>query len=253
MNDDILDHPIFDRKFETHEEFDNIEKILAEAGIFMPEKFTWEPTKPVHTIFYSEDAYELGFFHAEDIEGTFDSIEDLYKRIHELGAETLFDDSVLRVDGLKRGILGGIAVRVKGGWRMLFEHNPSRSLEFSQFFNFLKGAKHWLTNQDDWVAAYSFIQYHPMFWNRHRIDKYPHEWDTENGHATLWVCATKNDKGEPVVMLEGGSSVEPNHNHHYHDYRMDVWGKNFEDAYIQFAQNVHKYFSLDGEDRGLED
>jgi hypothetical protein len=248
LNDDILNHPILDHEFETSEEFDNIEKILIEAGITMPEKFTWEPIKETATIHY--DSLE-GKFYSDEIGEYHEDITYVYDAIRQLGKETLFDESVFEAEGLKRGVLGGVDFRVRGGWRMMFQHNPSRSLEYSNYLSFLKNAKYWLANQEDWVAAYQFIEHHPAFWNLRRPDKYPYEWDTEGGHRTLWVFATKNDKGEPVVMIEGGSSVAPNHDHHYHDYRMDVWGKNFEDAYIQFAQNLHKYFSVDGIDRGL--
>ena len=72
-----------------------------------------------------------------------------------------------------------------------------------------------------------------MFWHRTRTDRYEHQWNTEGGHDHLWVMPNVKDNGKPFVWIEGGSSVSPKHDHHYHDYLLDVTGKNFEDAYIK--------------------
>jgi hypothetical protein len=247
LSDDILNHPIFDRSFDTEEDFNNIEAILKEeAGIIMPEKFTWEAPKKVATIFYKpvEDGLD---FYSNELGISMPDIEDLYSEIHKKGFDVAFDDSVFAAEGVEKGFLSGAEKKQgKGFTRMLFDAYDPRPLDFANFFHFLKLAKKWRDNQDDWVLAYQFIETHPMFWSVSNYEKYPHVWRTDEGHSTLWVHATKNDKGEPVVMLEGGSSVPPHHNHHYHDHRIDVWGKNFEDAYIQFAKNIHRDYSLDG-------
>lgn len=244
IDDKILEHPIFDRKFETEEEFNTIEQTLAEAGIFMPEKFTWEPVKKVRTISY--DAERKVFF--TETGKTNEDIEELYESIRKKDRDVIFDDSVFQVEGIKRGVLGGADIKIRRGWRMLFEHHSPRPLAFHNYFSFLRLSKKWLANQDDWVAAYNFIQFHPMFWHVPNFEKYPYNWNTENGHNDIWVCVAHNDDG-PVVMLEGGRSVEPHHNHHYHDHFLDVYGKNFEDAYIQFAKKIHEYHYLDGTER----
>lgn len=244
LDDSILNHPIMDREFESEEDFYNIESILAEAGITMPEKFTWEPAKEIETIFYKPHPDGLNF-ECPTLGSLYQDIEDAYSAIHKKGMDVKFDESVLQVEGIKKGFLGGVEKKVKGGWRMMFEASDPRPLDFSNYFSFLKLAKSWVADQDNWVLAYNFIQYHPMFWSIHDLKTHPFTWKTEHGHSSLWVMVG-SDKGKPVVMLEGGSSVPPHHNHHYHDHKLDVWGENFEDAYIKFAKNIHRDYSLDG-------
>lgn len=245
LSDDILNHPIMDREFESQEDFDNIESIMAEAGIFMPEKLTWEPVKSVSMIKYSEKDSK---FYSDEI-GSYDDIEELYSEIRKAGMDASFDESVFSVEGLKPGVLGGVDKKRPGGWRAMFEQYDPRPLEFHNYLSFLRGAKRFLSNHGDFIAAYDFIQHHPIFWHRIQSDRFEHRWDCESGHKSLWVCPTRNDKGEVVIMLEGGSSVPPKHDHHYHDHLMDVWGSSFENAYIQFALKIHKYHTLDGLDR----
>lgn len=241
LSDEILNHPIMDRTLETEEEFNSVEAIMAEAGIVMPEKLTWEPTKSISIIRYIATDNK---FYADEM-GSYSDIEELYAEIHKTGMDASFDDSVLQVEGLEKGVLGGVDKKRPGGWRAMFDAYDPRPLEFANYLKFLKGAKYFLANPHDWVAAHAFIQYHPMFWHRIQVDRFDHSWNCEGGHANLWVQPVQNEDG-PAVWIEGGSSVPPKHDHHYHDHYLDVTGNSFEDAYILYAVRIHKFFYLDG-------
>lgn len=247
IDDSVLDHPLFSEEMETEEQFHSMGKALAEAGAPFPDKVTFEPEKTVRTISY--DA-EKRVFRAEGFISDWPKIEDLYARIHEADEDVEFDNSVLEAPGIT-GAGGMIFVKTPGNKnsRVLVGKVDDRSLEHNRYFHFLKLTKEWLIDTSNWVLAYQFIEYHPAFWYRVQPDRFDHRWDLESGHKSLWVCVTTNDDGDPVVMMEHGCSIAPEHANHYHDLRLDVWAPNFEDAYVQMAQKIHKFFALDGEER----
>ena len=249
IDDSVLDHPLFSEEMETEEQYNTMGKRLAEAGTPFPAKVTFEEPKTVRTIRYYA---EKQVFRAEGFISDWPKIEDLYKWIHEADEDVEFDPSVLEAPGV-RGVMGLDLVSVKipdsRNSRVLISKVDHQSLKHNRYFQFLVLAKRWLEDTSNWMLAYQFIQYHPAFWYRVQPERFDHEWDLEGGHKGLWVCVTSNYDGDPVVMLEHGQSVPPTHSHHYHDLRLDVWAPTFEDAYVQMAQKVHKFFALDGEER----
>ena len=106
----------------------------------------------------------------------------------------------------------------------------------------------WMQNQEDWAVAYNWLQSHPIFWARTE-NKLTWNWETENGHASLWVSVSYGEDGCPVVMMEHGSHIAPEYTSHYHDMRLDVYARNFEEGYIEMAKLVHKFFDETGEER----
>lgn len=251
IDDAVLDHPLFSEKIETEEQYHTMGTLLAEAGAPFPAKVTFEAEKTVRTIRYDAEKQVFG---AGRFIGEWFDIAELYEAIHDADEDVEFDDSVLEAPGVS-GAGGLLFLRISGqkNGRILVSKVDHRSLEHNRYFQFLKLAKTWLIDTSNWVMAYQFIAAHPAFWHRVQPERLEHQWTLEDGHKGLWVCATTNDDGDPVVMLEHGSSVAPKHDHHYHDLRLDVWAPSFEDAYVQFAEKVHKFFALDGEERpGIE-
>lgn len=63
------------------------------------------------------------------------------------------------------------------------------------------------------------------------------------------------DDGRLVIYLETGShlnKVEDGsklYQEHYHDYRLDVWADTFEQAFIELAAMVYKFFDHQGIER----
>jgi hypothetical protein len=249
IDDSVLDHPLFDTEMETEEQFHTMGKALAEAGAPFPAKVTFEEPKTVRTIRY--DA-EKDVFRAEGFISEWPDIADLYERIHEADEDVEFDASVLDAPGVK-GVMGLDMVSTEipdsTNRRVLISKVDNQSLEHNRYFQFLKLTKEWLVDTSNWVLAYQFIETHPAFWHRVQPERAEHLWSLEQGHKGMWVCVMTNDYGDPVVMLEHGQSVAPKHDHHYHDLRLDVWAPTFEDAYVQMARKVHKFFALDGEER----
>jgi len=117
---------------------------------------------------------------------------------------------------------------------------------FLTFLIWIRTAKAYLADPENWYLAYHFIEHHPIFWSRrYWKDGVDFDWNTNAGQTGMWQGVSMNN-GKPVVMLEHGAAVGPSFTMHYHDHKMDVWADSFEDAYVQYAKNVHKYFTLDG-------
>jgi len=252
LDDSILGHTIFDGLPDSADSFYNIKQILTDARVTYPAKMTWEPVKPTALICFSVDSR---MFYIKDEVGEYETLSKAYDEINRRDINVKFDESV-RLSGEVEDFMGddlsmiGVPSSRDGFRRMLIGRGREGqdTLDYHHYYQFLCLAKKWLENQDDFVLAYSFISSHPAFWYRPNADRFPHMWDTENGHHSVWVGLSKND-GVPVVMLEHGSSVAPEHTMHYHDFRLDVWAPTFEEAYIDLAKRTHKFFSLDGEER----
>jgi hypothetical protein len=252
LDDSILGHPIFDGLPDSADSFYNIKQILTDAGVTYPAKMTWEPVKPMALICFSVDSR---MFYIKDQVGEYETLAEAYDDVERQDVQVKFDESVRQSEQVK-DFMGddlsmiGVPSGRKNYRRILIGRGTDGqdTLDYSHFYHFLCLTKKWLENQDDFVLAYQFIAAHPAFWYRPSPERSPHMWDTENGHHSVWVGLSKND-GVPVVMLEHGSSVEPEHTMHYHDFRLDVWAPTFEEAYIDLAKKTHKFFSLDGEDR----
>lgn len=245
---------MFDEKLLYTPEFDaldsGIESVKASfeaAGLVYPEFVTSNPEKDIHVIFWKKD---LGFT-SPNIFGFFEDIEEIYDHIEKtLNSDAEFDKSTLDSGQIRDAFLGYTLTKKSesGGHRMLlgpFNYEDSR---LTGYINFLQLAKRYIAEPDNVVLAYEFIQYHPAFWYRYR-DGHKNDWSTEDGHKSVWVYPTFNKEGNLVVMLEHGSTVSPEYKEHYHDFRLDVWGTSFEDAYVQLAKLVHKFFYLDGSER----
>jgi hypothetical protein len=124
----------------------------------------------------------------------------------------------------------------------------------SEYKDFLRNAKKYLKDPDSFFNAYYFIDTHPAFWLNKDLEKFPYFWDTSNHCERISHYVSKDDNNDLVVGLETGchikeSTHEPysqNYSNHYHDYRLDVYGKTFEEAFIELARKVNLFYNLDG-------
>lgn len=107
---------------------------------------------------------------------------------------------------------------------------------------------------DDFYLAYNWLLGHPAFWYRREKDSDGPtlEWVTDDGFHNMWTMVDREEDGHIVVVLEHGSAVPPARTVHYHDPRLDVVAPSFEDAYIQLARQVDKFFNLDGTDKVID-
>lgn len=102
---------------------------------------------------------------------------------------------------------------------------------------------------DNFYNAYHFVDSHPVFWTH--IDGF--DWATE-GHCEKVNAYVMKHEGEVVVALETGAHVPNDDVHtnsyayttHFHDYRLDVYGATFEEAFGKLAERVAYFFAPDG-------
>jgi len=164
--------------------------------------------------------------------------------------------------------------------------NLAKKLLQDTYAGWLKLRKEYLEDQDDFMNAYYFVDGHPAFWTREFIvDNAPgiftrddlFRWQT-NGHArklTIEPFAREpfddrelvDPKGNVVPFLfsvEGGMHVKDDgiytsnrnylhitdlYKNHYYDFKLDAYGATYEDAIINFAKLLEKYFDEFGEER----
>lgn len=143
------------------------------------------------------------------------------------------------------------------GSRLIIGNTDQNSYHVLQYayHEFLQLDKKLKKNPKDWVLAYQWLERHPAFW----IYVAPESqddgtykllyWVTESGIDKAWTTVFKK-KGKPFIGLEHGIHTE-DFRHHYHDTRLDVWGTvhTLEEAYVQFAKNVRKYYNSDGTEK----
>lgn len=113
-----------------------------------------------------------------------------------------------------------------------------------QLMRYLQIYDSYLQNPNDFVNAWKFVDHHPALWYKTR-----NQWVTSSLVETLTVEVARTKNGNPVIMVEGGTSVRPNRTSHYHDLRLDVNAETYEKAIVGFAARLHKFFNLDGSKR----
>lgn len=245
LNETLLDDPIFDSTDDLPPGFfGNIEAELATRGVAYPEFVEFPDPMPKRTIFWNADT---GNYFTDNLDdGSWGTLSVAVESLEAAGFESAFDDSINDAPDVDMNL--GTMVFLKSGG-MVFSGSESKVISYNEYYGFLRLAKNWLSHQDDVVLAYSFIQYHPVFWHRRDAEKRPFDWTTDDGTRPLWVHPSYNDKGNIVVMMEIGSAIPPLRERFYREHRMDVWGSSFDDAYIQTAKKIHNFYYLDGSSR----
>lgn len=141
------------------------------------------------------------------------------------------------------------------GSRQLFASNPdARKLaSFEETYNeFLKVAEKLGNNPGDFATAYNFVDAHPAFWNRPSKEN-PWTWMTV-GHCSahngrLSLDPFFEEDGSYIWKIETGSHVDDDYSGRYYDYRLDSYGKTVEEAYINLAQLIDKFYNNDGTEK----
>lgn len=170
----------------------------------------------------------------------FASLTAAYDTVRNLGANIIFSG-----DKAAAGITRDSFITENS--RLLLISSDSRKVKNAKynFLLFLFATEEYYAKRDDFFTAYNWVLSHPAFWSVGRTS--PHYWNTNYGSASLEII--RNDKDELVYMLEAGAAVEPERVMHYHDLRLDVYAPSFEDAYVQLADLVDKFFHVDGSER----
>lgn len=207
-----------------------------------------EPQEPA-TIEFKNDKYVAISPAQEEID--FKTVDEAYDHAQkEWKLEVVFDTSLPEHTGeFNNSMIWG--KKTKNGVRGLFSSSDEgnfKDLE-EDYEEFLKLAEEYNNNPNDFKTVYRFVDTHPAFWNRPNINL-PWYWMTE-GH-----CALHNGKltieplfkedGSYAWVIETGAHVEPEYTDRYHDYKLDSYGSTVEEAYIKLAENIAKFYNVDG-------
>ena len=242
----LLDHEIFNpENNESEEDYYNLPSRMAEAGISLP-FVTFEKVPVVHVL-----SYDGTHFRLSGLDSVFDTFKQAYRRTRDLKHEVKFDPSIFDSGQVIDRVLG---VSVKGDETpgttgpIYFQYNDPRPSEYHTYLSWLVQAKVYLHDPTDFLAAWKFLDGHPMSWHQSRPEKYPHDWTLSGAVAKIWAHPTTDDNGNLVFMMESGRIV-PGTNYRYHDMRLDVYAPSYEAGIIRMAALTHKFFDLDGSER----
>lgn len=244
----LLDHDIFHPRHQ-HERstFYTVIERMAEAGIEYPSFVTFEEPPEVHTMTFSD-----GRFHLSGIEETFETFKEAHRHADRMKHQMVFDKSIFDSGQLVDQFVGVSVIgdeRPGTSGRIYLDYDDPRILEYNGYLRWLNGTvRSYLADPEDFLTAYYFLSNHPAFWYQPRPEEYPHQWQTGSAISKMWIQPTTNDKGELVFMMECGATV-PGTNHHYHDLKLDVYAPSYNDAIIQTAALVHKFYDVDGSER----
>lgn len=110
----------------------------------------------------------------------------------------------------------------------------------------------YLNNPDSFVASYDFLSKHPAFWIRERayesISK--QHWITESLLSRHSIVPEEvGNTLQPVFRVELGGSASPEHTTTYFDEELSLKAPSYEQAVIEAAAMIEKYFWVTGEIR----
>lgn len=193
------------------------------------------------------------------------------------GAMSFFStvEELVESKELERGdlLIDPSALEIFGGGKSYLEYDPGRegyhgflmsytdarrrkALEQS-YSHFLEKLSSYEEDQEDFYAAWSFVDSHPAFWTAHELKAHPWHWETA-GYCSKIHQYVSEGKGGPTISLSGGGHVDhetahnrPAYSEHYGDWRLEARGGTFEEAMVDFAHRV--WLSFDSEGNSLSE
>jgi len=216
-----------------------------------------EPQLPSVISWTEEDGY-IVFDEIHEETDNFETLEEAYDFTENyLKTEVIFDESIPELNeennnNFSRMLFGTPDDR--GNSRLLFSSPDKQKIEDLEevYENFLNLAEKYYNNKNDFMTAYDFVDTHPAFWVKLLKDKEKtFLWETESHCIKIWSMPIKNDDNM-FWALETGMHIDPDYVEHYHDWRIDASGSTIEEAYINLAANIDKYYNLDGTEKEIE-
>lgn len=183
-----------------------------------------------------------------DIEKAYDYVTNTLKGDPEFRGDIPHIDPNAFEDSDGRYTMLSVPTERKSFSRALISSTKEDSewLDKHDYYRFLKKTVKYETNPNDFITAFYWLNAHPAFWWRSREDQ---TYWIKEGNSKITVDIDKDDNGQVWVMLEHGSAVEPARTQHYHDLRLDIYAHTYEQAIIELAAKVHKFFHVDGSGR----
>lgn len=253
----LAQFPFMDAEYDDGNYDHEASKKAIIEGVELPAFYTFDKPKPCYTI-HTESTVSGLIITVSDSEdrpvgGTFGEMVEAYDYVQrELKGDVVFTGD-LSVYGKDQ--LGGSSLMVKttgsdgrSYTRMLFSSTDSDTewLAKHDYLQFLQAQLRYEADPTDFLKAWSFVDKHPAFWTRHKAES--NQWSTSN-NGDVWVGVSSNKKGKPVIMLETGQAIEPERTSTYHDLRLDVYAATYEEAFVELAALVHKFFNYDGTEK----
>lgn len=184
----------------------------------------------------------------------FSIIDEAYDHIKKSWKlEVDFDESLPEHKKGRTRIYGS---RTTIGTRLFISSTDSHKIKkFEKDYEyFLNIAEQYKNNPNDFRIVYQFVDTHPAFWSR-ASKEHPWNWDTYGhcdghiGKLSLSPIFNKDEEETYDWIIETGPHVEPDYNERYHDYRLDSHGSTVEEAFINLAMLINKFFNLDGTEK----
>lgn len=197
---------------------------------------------------YFSDEDRAKFAHAKEWgENIFANLHDAHDFVKENfdGAGTVFGKGVTEQMSISEPDAQGL-VRIV----MSFTEDDAWHLMKWAYHQFLQLNDEYLSNPNDFTLAYNWLERHPAFWKKLDGAAKFERWSYENGLEFLGTRVHRDEEhATPVIRLRHGAMVEPERTMRYHDPRLNVNASSFEEAYIQLAALVHKFFDEKGAER----
>lgn len=225
-------------------------RMMVTLSPYYPEKAAFwrneEKAKPDVTVSWKDGQYVLT--QDGNIVGNYPTLD---KAITDLGLQKSglhllgygCDDSIILSPEVKSH--DGYLVKTLDGGSYLSHSLTSEESHLMSFAFYLRKAKAWIENQDNFLLAYNFLAGHPIMWYRPDAHTSPNHW-AYTASDKIFTDVSNEEDGAPVIMMETGPSVGPLYAYHSHDHWLDVYGATFEDAYIQLAKRIHTYYHFNG-------
>ena len=219
----------------------------------MPSFYTFDEPTPNYVITI-EPANGSHIFTVADEEGTafggtFGDIENAYDFVQgDLKGNVIFAGDVKAFSGEDDPHWLSVASDKPGFSRMLLATTDDLHVGVAKYayLKFLESTLRYEANPSDFFTAYYWLDHHPAFYTRYKEDG--NSWKTDNNDS-IRLDLFKNESGQVTFSMEYGSSVPDARMEHYHDMRLDVYEKTYNDAIIALAARVHKFFDVDGSER----
>lgn len=229
----------------------NALKELTKEYIELPEFAShFHAKRPLYTITGGKNSF--GGFQAtiDDPDGF--PVGGIYS---DLSTPYYFVERTLKGEVIFKGDLSstGNEPNSEGEYDFVFEENhmllsgnlDDEALAKYDYMHYLFTVEHYLKNPDDFRASWAFFTHHPTYWSRHKADS--DQWN--KNYSDFWMDISTYKDGSTCFMFEAGAGVGEERTMHYHDLRLDVYSKTYEDGIIQLAALTHKFFDMHGTER----
>lgn len=203
----------------------------------LPDWIELPSPKPFAEIDYMGGAYVL-VVDGEVLYSNDDDIYDVYSMASDYNFE--FTPAAIEASGSEETWLGLHLPGDNGRMTVMLALNDSERWDMLQNDYYQAVDNVYAFRENPIIeTAYDMLDTHPAFWTRRTAEP---TWNWENdGHVQGFWFAPSGDGW----MMEAGGHTE-DMTDKYHDLRLDVYEKTFEDCLLALAHKVDKFFNVDG-------